>query len=198
MNQNYDKDDRYGDVYKGIFTTFASYLDRIMKMIKIMFVCHGNICRSPMAEFVFKRMVYDAGILDQFVISSSATSTEEIHMHGSPVYPPARRELAKHGISCEGKFAVQITAADYKKYDYLILMDHNNLHNIQRIVGEDTEKKIWKLYDFAPCAETSPVTVPIRLSGRDISDPWYTGDFAQTYHDIELGCRGLLVFLGMK
>lgn len=159
-----------------------------------MFVCHGNICRSPMAEFVFKKIVEDAGNADGFMIASSATSTEEIyHGQGNPVYPPARRELAMHGILCEGKYAVQIKSSDYGKYDYIVVMDDNNLRNIRRIIGEDTDGKVWKLYDFAPCAG-NPDVKPDRFSGHDISDPWYTGDFSQAYDDIELGCRGLYLF----
>ena len=108
-------------------------------MTKVLFICHGNICRSPMAEFVMKDLVAKAGLSDQFEIASAATSTEEI---GNPIYPPARRKLAEHGISCEGKTARQMTRRDYETYDYLIAMDHNNLRNMARFVGGDPEHKI--------------------------------------------------------
>ena len=118
-------------------------------MIKIMFVCHGNICRSPMAEFVLKDMVRRRGLENDFVIASSATSTEEIwNGVGNPVYPPAREELAKHGISCDGKRAVQLKASDYDNYDYLIGMDSMNIRNMMRILGEDPEGKVYRMLDF--------------------------------------------------
>ena len=113
-------------------------------MTKIIFLCHGNICRSPMAEFVMKDLVAKAGLSDKFEIASAATSTEEI---GNPVYPPARRKLAEHGISCEGKTARQMTRRDYETYDYLIAMDHNNLRNMARFVGGDPEHKVSLLMD---------------------------------------------------
>ena len=155
-------------------------------MIKILFVCHGNICRSPMAEFVMKDLVSKAGLSHEFHIASAATSTEEIwNGVGNPVYPPARKELARHGISCEGKRAVQLTRADYEKYDYLIGMDSANIRNMLRILGGDPEKKVHKLLTFAG-------------SDRDIADPWYTGNFSDTYADVEAGCKGLLDSLTMK
>ena len=148
-------------------------------MINIMFVCHGNICRSPMAEFIMKDMVAKQGMADMFYIASSATSTEEIWRGvGNPVYPPAQRELAKHGISCEGKRAVQITSEDYDKYDIILCMDSNNMRNIKRIIPNDPENKICKLMDL--------------VSGGDVADPWYTGDFSTTYRDILAGCKALL------
>ncbi len=149
-------------------------------MIKIMFVCHGNICRSPMAEFILKDMVNKKGLQGKFVIASSATSTEEIWGNvGNPVYPPARAELAKHGISCEGKRAVQLKKSDYEKYDYIIAMDNNNVRNIFSIIGSDPDKKVHKLLEFAQ-------------SDRDVADPWYTGKFDITYRDIHEGCEALL------
>ena len=151
-------------------------------MIKIMFVCHGNICRSPMAEFIFKDMVAKQGLEDKFYISSSATSTEEIWRGvGNPVYPPAQSELAKHGISCKGKRAVQVTAEDYDSYDFLLCMDSNNMRNIKRIIPRDPENKITKLMDFA--------------GGGDVADPWYTGDFSTTYSDVTAGCTAFLNYL---
>ena len=149
-------------------------------MIKILFVCHGNICRSPMAEFIMKDMVKKAGLSNQFQISSAATSTEEIwNGIGNPVYPPARQKLAEHNISCEGKRAVQLQRSDYVKYDYLIGMDSTNIRNMHRMLGGDPEGKIAKLLSFAG-------------SDRDISDPWYTGDFETTYRDVIEGCESLL------
>lgn len=155
-------------------------------MIKILFVCHGNICRSPIAEFVMKDLAAKAGLSDQFHIASAATSSEEIwNGVGNPVYPPAKAKLAEHGISCEGKRAVQLTKADYGKYDYLIGMDSANLRNMLRIFGGDPENKICKLLSFAG-------------SDRDIADPWYTGEFGAAYNDVLEGCQALLQFLQEK
>lgn len=146
------------------------------KMVKILFVCHGNICRSPMAEFVMKDLVEKAGLSHRFEIASAATSTEEI---GNPVYPPARRELAEHGISCAGKTARQMTRADYEKYDLLIGMDHANLRNMTRICGGDPAGKIHALLGYT----TRP---------GEVADPWYTGDFEATWRDVYEGCNALL------
>ena len=152
-------------------------------MIKILFVCHGNICRSPMAEFIFKDMVQKEHLADNFHISSAATSTEEIwNGIGNPVYPPARAKLAEYGINCDGKRAVQLTKADYAKYNFLIGMDSANIRNMGRILGGDPEGKVFKLLSFADMEQ-------------DISDPWYSGDFDRAYRDIELGCRSLLEYL---
>ena len=149
-------------------------------MIRILFVCHGNICRSPMAEFIFKDMVKQQGREKEFFVASCATSTEEIwNGLGNPVYPPARAELAKHGISCEGKRAVQLTKKDYESYDLLIAMDSNNVRNIHRIIGSDPAGKVRKLMDYTP-------------RGGDVADPWYTDRFDVAYRDIEEGCRCLL------
>lgn len=149
-------------------------------MIKILFICHGNICRSPMAEFVLKDMVKKADRENEFVIASSATSTEEIWGGvGNPVYPPARDELKKHGISCEGKRAVQVKKSDYENYDYLICMDENNMRNIRRIIASDPENKIVKLLSFTG-------------ENRNVADPWYSGDFETCYRDIYNGCKALL------
>lgn len=145
-----------------------------------MFVCHGNICRSPMAEFIMKDMVARRGIADDFVISSCATSTEEIWGDiGNPVYPPAKAELAKHGINCEGKRAVQLKKSDYPKYDIFIGMDSMNIRNMHRILGGDPDDKIRKLMEFTG-------------SGKDVADPWYSGNFDITYRDIYNGCEALL------
>ena len=152
-------------------------------MIKVLFICHGNICRSPMAEFVMKKLVSDANFADHFQIASAATSTEEIwNGIGDPVYPPAKAELARHGISCEGKRARQVTRADYAEYDYLIGMDGANIRNMLRIFGGDPEGKVAKLLSYAG-------------SERDISDPWYTGDFGTTYDDVLEGCTAFLEYL---
>ena len=145
-------------------------------MIKVLFVCHGNICRSPMAEFVFKDMVKQRGEEKEFLIESAATSTEEI---GNRVYPPARRKLAEHGISCEGKTARQMRASDYRRFDLLIGMDRANLRNMQRICGGDPDGKVHLLLDYTD-------------RPGDVADPWYTGDFDATWRDVEEGCRGLL------
>ncbi len=145
-------------------------------MTKILFVCHGNICRSPMAEFVMKNMVKEQGVEGDFHIESCATSTEEI---GNPVYPPARKKLAEEGISCAGKTARQMTKEDYEKFDYIVAMDHFNLRNMKGFVGDDPKGKVSLLLDFT----NRP---------GDVADPWYTGDFDATYRDVTEGCRGLL------
>ena len=150
-------------------------------MIRVLFICHGNICRSPMAEFLLKSMVQEKGISDQFCIASAATSTEEI---GNPVHYGTRKKLLEYGISCKGKYAVQMTRADYDRYDYLIGMDQWNIRNMQRIVGKDEKGKIRRLLDFTD-------------HPRDIADPWYTGNFDITYEDIREGCEALLRYLGL-
>ena len=149
-------------------------------MKNILFVCHGNICRSPMAEFIFKNMLAQRGLSASFTVASAATSTEEIYNgHGNPVYPPAVRELAKHGISAAGKTAVQLQKSDYAKYDLLVGMDSANIRNMHRILGGDPEGKISLLLDYT----NRP---------GDVADPWYTGDFEATWQDVLAGCRGLL------
>ncbi len=145
-------------------------------MIKILFICHGNICRSPMAEFVMKDMVKKAGLESRFQIASAATSTEET---GNPVHRGTREKLRQVGISCAGKTARQLTRSDYAAYDYLIGMDTWNIRNMHRMLGGDPDKKIYKLLEFAG-------------STQDVADPWYTGDFETTYRDVVAGCQGLL------
>ena len=140
-------------------------------MIKVLFVCHGNICRSPMAEFIFKKMVESSGVQDQFEIESAAVSSEE---EGNPVYPPARRILADHGIDCRGKYARKMTVDDYRYFDYLICMDNSYLRNMQRICGGDPENKMYKLLSFTG-------------SPGDVADSWYSGDFQTTWEDIQRG-----------
>ncbi len=152
-------------------------------MIKIMFVCHGNICRSPMAEFILKDLLKKSGREDEFLVSSSATSREEIYEGvGNPVYPPAQRELLKHGISCEGKRAVQLKKEDYEKYDLFLCMDSRNVENTMRIFGGDSLGKVKKLMSYTGV-------------NKDISDPWYSGDFTGTYNDILKSLYGLLEVL---
>ena len=149
---------------------------------KILFICHGNICRSPMAEFVMKHLVEAAGVADRFEIASAATSTEEI---GNPVYPPARRKLVEHGIGCAGKTARQMTMDDYHHYDYIIAMDRNNLRNLKRLIGEDHDHKISLLMEYT----SRP---------GDVADPWYTGDFEATWRDVLEGCQGLMAEIFQK
>ena len=151
-------------------------------MIQVLFVCHGNICRSPMAEFVLRDMVTKRGMGDKFQISSAATSMEEI---GNSVHRGTREKLKQQGISTEGKYAVKLKKQDYEKYDYIIAMDQNNLKNIKKIVGEDKQKKVSLLLSFAQ-------------ENRDIADPWYTGNFDVTYEDILEGCSHLLEHLKAK
>lgn len=148
-------------------------------MTKILFICHGNICRSPMAEFVMKDLVGKRGLEAQFKIASAATSTEEI---GNPVYPPARRKLAEHGIGCEGHAARQLRRSDYRDWDYLVGMDGANLRNMNRICGGDPQKKLSLLLDYTG-------------RPRDVADPWYTGDFDRTWEDVNAGCRALLDYI---
>lgn len=145
-------------------------------MIKVLFICHGNICRSPMAEFVMKDMVTKANLTRYFAIASAATSTEE---SGNPVHPGTRNKLRSVGISTAGKYARQMTRQDYEEYDYLLGMDQWNIRNMLRIAGGDPEHKIYRLLDFSD-------------HPRDIADPWYTGNFDETYTDIVEGCEALL------
>lgn len=147
-------------------------------MIKILFICHGNICRSPMAEFVMKEMVKEAGSEEQFYIASAATSTEEL---GNPVHYGTVRKLREYGISTEGKYAVQLKKSDYDRYDLLIGMEQRNIRNMLRILGSDPQHKVCRLLDFS----SHP---------RDIADPWYTGNFDKTYEDIKEGCEALLQY----
>ncbi len=139
-------------------------------MIKILFVCHGNICRSPMGKFILQDMVKKAGLGDRFEIDSAAVSREEI---GNDIYPPARRELKKHGIFCEGHAARQVTMADYRKFDRIYYMDRSNARYLSRMLPPDPEK-------IRP------------LLSRDVADPWYTGDFGATWRDIVEGCGNIM------
>ncbi len=148
-------------------------------MIRVLFVCHGNICRSPMAEFVMKDLINKKGIASEFYIASAATSTEEL---GNPVHYGTRNKLAQVGISTKGKYAVQMKRSDYQEYDYIIGMDNWNYRNMLRIVGKDKEQKISLLLDYTD-------------HPRDVADPWYTGDFETTYQDVLAGCQGFLAYL---
>ena len=147
-------------------------------MVRILFVCHGNICRSPMAEFIMKDLVEQAGRSAEFSIASAATSREEL---GNEVYFPAKKKLREHGISCEGKTARQMTRQDYRDYDLLIGMDRRNLENMRRISGGDPGQKLHLLMKFAG-------------KHSEVADPWYTGDFEATWQDVLEGCQGLLRF----
>ena len=145
-------------------------------MIRILFVCHGNICRSPMAEFILRDMAAKRGLSDRLEVASAGTSAEEL---GNPVYPPARRELARHGLSCAGKTARQMTKEDYRSYDLVVCMESFNTRNLIRRLGGDPEGKIRRLLDFTD-------------RPRDIADPWYSGDFETAYAEIAEGCAALL------
>jgi len=149
-------------------------------MTKILFTCHGNICRSPMAQMVFKHLVKQQGLESQFYIESAATSREEI---GNPVHRGTRRKLAEVGIPCSEHYATQVTKADYDKYDYLIIMDDRNRRGLQWIIPNDPEHKIHMLLDFT------------ERKGQSIADPWYTGNFDETYDDVLEGCQGLLEYI---
>ena len=147
--------------------------------MRIMFVCHGNICRSPMGEFILKDMLQKCHLTGH-TVASSAVSREEI---GNPVYPPARRELARHGISCDGHHARQLTRAEYDQYDLFLVMDSSNLIQIARIFPDDPEHKVHRLLEYAGRPK------------EDVDDPWYSGDFSSAYADILAGCEGLLKIL---
>lgn len=155
-------------------------------MKRIMFVCHGNICRSPMAEFIMKDLVRKAFAEEEFYIESSATSREEI---GNPVYSPAAYTLSLHGIECDGHAARQFTIHDYNSFDMVVVMEEYNVGNLMRIIGCDCENKVWKLLDFIE-------EEPSRRQGEDISDPWYHGNFDKTYKEILAGCKALMRYLG--
>lgn len=148
-------------------------------MKKILFICHGNICRSPMGEMIFKHLLRQRGLTDCFEVASAATSTEEI---GNPIYPPARRELAAHGVPVEKRGARQVTRADYAHYDLLIGMDNANIHNLHRMLGGDPDGKIHRLMDFT-------------CRPGEVSDPWYSDRFDVCYRDVLEGCEGLLTYL---
>lgn len=150
-------------------------------MTKILFICHGNICRSPMAEFVFNHLVSRAGLSSELHADSAATSTEET---GNDIHPGTRRKLTQMKIPFSSRRARQVTKADYRIYDYLIVMDGNNLRNLRRVIGEDRDGKVYKLLDFTG------------RKGEDIADPWYTGNFDETYDDVKEGCEGLIGYLG--
>lgn len=152
-------------------------------MIRIMFVCLGNICRSPMAEFVLRDLAEKRGISDKLVIASSATSSDEIpNGIGNPVYPPARAELERHGVACGNRRAVRLTLDDYDKYDLFIGMDSSNIRNMRYMLGGDPDGKVRKLMDYTG-------------KGGDVADPWYTGNFEVTYRDVKSGCEALLDLL---
>ena len=145
-------------------------------MTKILFICHGNICRSVMAEMVMKELCRRAGVESDFEIASAAVSREEI---GNDIYPPAKRKLREKGIPFEFHAARQITRADYEHYDYIICADHSNLRWLERIIGEDTDHKVSLMMSWVG-------------ESRDVADPWYTGDFEEAYQDIDVSCRAIL------
>ena len=149
-------------------------------MLRLLFICHGNICRSPMAQYVMQDLVNKAGLSKHFIIDSAATSTEEI---GNGVHYGTRQKLREVGVPCGDHRAVQITKKDYNIYDYLIVMDSNNLRNLKRIIPNDPDAKVSMLLDYA------------NRQGQSIADPWYTGNFDATYRDVLEGCQGLLEYL---
>lgn len=177
----------HGDHAKSSKTTrYLSNYEGEIYMIKILFICHGNICRSPMAEFIMKEQLRKLGLEEEFYVASAATSSEEIWDGvGNPVYPPARAELAKHGISCGQKRAVQLVKEDYEKYDYLIGMEQMNIRNMMRILGSDPDHKVYRLLDFTD-------------EPGDIADPWYSGKFGLTYDQIDKGVSYLIGELQQK
>ncbi len=145
-------------------------------MIKVLMICHGNICRSTMAEFVLKDMVEKRGMSKRFVINSAATSREEL---GNDIHPGTKRKLREQGIPFESRRSVRVTQSDYEYYDYLICMDKNNIRNLSRIIPADPQSKITLLLEFAG-------------KNQDIADPWYTGNFDITYEDVVIGCEAFL------
>ena len=145
-------------------------------MIRVLFVCHGNICRSPMAKYVMRELVEKAGLSDKIFVESAAATYEEI---GNPVYPPAKRKLAEHGISCEGHHARIIIRKEYEDWDYIIGMDQENMDDMMRIFGGDPDEKLYMLMMFVG-------------EEREVSDPWYTRDFESTWQDVLAGCTALL------
>lgn len=146
-------------------------------MTSILFICHGNICRSPMAEFIFKALVKSRGLEDEFHIESAAVSDEE---YGNPIYPPARRSLSQHGVPFDkSKTARTVTRADYRRFDTLVCMDSSNLRWLRHIIGDDPQNKVHLLMSYTG-------------SGRDVADPWYTGDFERTFQDVLSGCEAML------
>ena len=148
-------------------------------MKKILFVCHGNICRSPMAEFIMKALVKARGLQDEYFIASAAVSDEE---YGNPIYPPARRCLSQHGVWFDtSKTASTVTKADYDRFDVIVCMDSSNLRWIRYIIPDDPQKKIHLLMSYTG-------------RGRDVADPWYTGDFEKTFQDVLEGCEAMLGF----
>lgn len=151
-------------------------------MIRVLFICHGNICRSPMAEFLMKELVRQAGQAEAFCIASAATSAEEL---GNPVYPPVRRKLAEHGIDCTGKTARQLTRRDYEDWDLLIGMDEENMAGMRRLFGGDPEGKLHMLLEYAGLH-------------RGVADPWYTRDFDAAWQDVTVGCTALLTRLSRR
>ena len=148
-------------------------------MHRILFVCHGNICRSPMAEFIMKQKVEERGIEEDFYIESCATSSEEL---GNPVYPPAKQVLQRRGINCSAKRARKITKGDYERFDYIVCMDSNNLRNLKLMFPNDNGKKISKILSFTGI-------------DRDVADPWYSGDFSATEEDVCIGCEAILKYI---
>lgn len=152
-------------------------------MLKILFICHGNICRSPMAEFVMRNMISKAGLSREIYVESAATSTEEL---GNDIHSGTRAKLCEMRIPFEKRHARQVTSSDYREFDYLVVMDGNNIRNLRRIIGEDRDGKVYKLLDFTG------------RRGEDIADPWYTGNFDETYDDVDEGCRGMLDMLRRK
>ena len=160
---------------------FRDFWRLVETMIKVLFICHGNICRSPMAEFVLRDLLEKRG-MHGFEVASAATSSEET---GNPVHPGTRRKLAEHGIRCDGKTARRLTRADYANYDLIVGMDAYNLRSMQTLFGGDPEGKLRKLLSF--CGE-----------GGDVADPWYTGDFEQTWRDVSRGCHALVDLLAAK